>query len=128
MPHHCRGVTNAKPGEENGHLESDLGTLIRMLNPHTDGSEGSMSFAPPGLGVPPPTAPIVNPADLAQIQLEIDDKASRWAFKTGTENIERALKVLYRYPLKDTQGNSNGLFATDYLIVGYANGGSTSWP
>lgn len=108
-------------------VESDLGTLIRMLNPHTDGAEGTMQFAPL-VTSQPPTAPSVDPADLAQIRLEIDDGPGAWSFKTSSQRVQRAVKIEYRYPLRDRYGNKNGLFATDYLFIGYANGGSQTWP
>jgi hypothetical protein len=108
-------------------VESDLGTLIRMLNPHTDGSEGTIHLAPAGMG-PPASAPRVDPNDLAQIQLEIDNGTGVWPFKTGTMGIQRAIKIQYRYPLKDANGNLTGLFAIDHLMIGYANGGSQPWP
>jgi hypothetical protein len=108
-------------------VEGDLGTLIRLLNPYTDGSAGTMHLAPAG-AAPPSSPPAVDPTDLAQIRLEVENHAGEWTFKANPQRVQRALRIEYRYPLKDVTGVPNGLFATQHLLIGYVNGGSQDWP
>lgn len=108
-------------------VEADLGTIIRMLNPHAGGQPGSMHLAPAG-APPPAPAPSVDPSDLARIRLEVDNAAGDWIFKGQQQRVEKALRIEYRYPLSDVNGKPTGLFATEYLVIGYVNGGSQRWP
>jgi hypothetical protein len=105
-------------------LEQDLGTLIRMLNPYGGGGPATMHFAP----VAPPTAATLLGAvappvgDLGQFQMEVDNYEGEWSFKGQTHRVTRAVRIPYRYPLRDASGNFTGLYATENLLIGYAGG------
>jgi hypothetical protein len=90
-------------------LEEALGTLIRALNPYTDGSPGTMKL------------------DVSDIQVEIDDyheERGAWMFKSQPSRIQRALRIQYRHTMKGAAGDA-GVTPTEYLLIGYAgsNGG-----
>ena len=101
--------------------DTDLGLMIRLLNPY------SRDMLPPSADAPaaeataapaetvPPTSP---PADLGQYHVEIDNYEGAWDFKGNTHKITRALRITYRYPVKD----GHGILATEHLLIGYAGG------
>ncbi len=45
-----------------------------------------------------------------------------WTFRGQPQTIKRALRVTYRYPLKDIGGKYTGFYATEHLLIGYAGG------
>jgi hypothetical protein len=97
-------------------LECDLGTLIRMLNPYTNGGPGTMQIAPGVAEMPPPG---IDPAVLDQLHLEVDDYTGHWSFKGHDQRIRRALRIRYRYPADGAAGMA-GVFQTEYLLIGFA--------
>src|SRR5271166_4093354 len=60
--------------------------------------------------------------DLGQFQLEVDNYEGAWTFKGATFRVTRAVRIVYRYPLRNARGAPNGLYATENLLVGYAGG------
>jgi len=116
-------------------IAEDLGKLIIMLNPYTDGSEAAMdphtfvtaatATAPtataPGASAPATSAP-PNPG---RVWMEIDTKyADDWTFKGQPHSIHKAVRIAYRWAKKDNAGNIL-YWVTDFLLIGYegANGG-----
>jgi hypothetical protein len=108
--------------------ERELGMLIKTLNPYTD----EMDYP---RGTPPAVPPAAQqgetgqaaPSNLGQFQVEIDDyfanyTSGTWTFRGQPEIIKRALRVTYRYPLKDSAGKDTGFYATEHLLIGYAGG------
>jgi hypothetical protein len=68
-----------------------------------------------------------NGVDLTHIQLEVHDHfanytSAEWSFKGAPQTIKRALRITYRYPLRDAVGNLNGLYATEHVLIGFAGG------
>jgi hypothetical protein len=94
-------------------VECDLGTLIRMLNPYTNGGEGSMRFASAGGAAT---------TDLTQVRLEVDDYEGHWTFKGQDQRIKKAVRIEYRYPAEGAAGEA-GVLATEYLLIGYVGAG-----
>lgn len=108
--------------------ERDLGMLIRCLNPYSTDMDN-----PPGV---PPVIPQAGPqgatgqaasSDFEQFQVEVDDyianyTSGTWTFRGAPQTIKRALRVTYRYPLKDIHNNDTGFYATEHLLIGYAGG------
>jgi hypothetical protein len=105
--------------------DRDLGLMIRLLNPY------STDMVMPPAGESPTTGAAARPAatsgtsapatpetDLGQYQVEIDNYEGVWDFKGNTHKITRALRITYRYPVKD----GHGILATEHLLVGYAGG------
>ena len=74
-------------------MEEDLGTLIRMLNPYTDGSKGTMDphtfitaaaipAATPAISPTPTATPAPPTPDMTGIWMEVDTRyADDWTFK-----------------------------------------------
>ena len=120
-------------------IAEDLGKLILMMNPYTDGSDDSMqphTFLalnpppppPPSTGTaaatsfPPVPTPGPNPTC---IWMEMDKYGTGdWTFKSQPYHINTALRIAYRWAKKDKQGHFL-CWVTDYLLIGYAgsNGG-----
>jgi hypothetical protein len=172
-------------------FEHEIGTLIRRMNPYTDGTRGSMHFLPVGLAavVAPDAAASAAAAtaaadaaaaharraadaaraaaaaiaaaapdaadaavaahararaaadaavaaaedaadaadpliDLTHIDVGVDNNYTQeyltWTFKGRPQTVKRAVRVRYRYALKDQNGAPNGLYATEHLLIGYA--------
>jgi len=96
-------------------VECDLGTLIRMLNPYTDGGEGSMSFA----------SASGDTTDLTKIRLEVEEYEGHWIFKGQDQRVKKAIRIEYRYPVDGPAGEA-GVLATEYLLIGYLGAGGGS--
>ena len=98
--------------------------LIAAENPYTNGNVNDMDIylltqsANPGVG---PGAAL-----LSQIDAEMANYAGTWDFKGVPQPLSRALRIKYRYRVPDPQnpgGNSNR-WRTDYLLIGFVNGGA----
>jgi hypothetical protein len=101
--------------------DKDLGLMIRLLNPystdmkqHGEDMRAEGAAAQTAQPAPEGSAPL----DLSQYQVEIDNYEGAWDFKGNTHKITRALRITYRYPVKDGQG----ILATEHLLIGYAGG------
>jgi hypothetical protein len=101
-------------------IEEALGTLIRMANPYTDGSKGTIR---PDVPQSPRTEITGGDEDidLSQIRVEEDNYGQAWTFRGGTQTIKKGLRITYRYPKKDRSG-SILYYVTEHLLVGYAGG------
>ena len=105
-------------------FEEALGTVIRALNPYTDGSRDSMVF---GSTASSPTITVAG-VDVGDIHLEIDDyhdDREAWVFKAQPHRIQRALRIQYRHKTKG-EAHKAGVWVTENLLIGFsgANGGS----
>ena len=102
--------------------DKDLGLMIRLLNPYSTDMNPTEDMQGEGAAAPAtqPT-PEGSPAasDLGKYQVEIDNYEGAWDFKGNTHKITRALRITYRYPVKD----GKGVLATEQLLIGYAGGG-----
>src|SRR5580704_12633710 len=119
-------------------VAQDLGALIIKMNPYAGGSMEPHTFLPaqPPPPPPPPTTPGATPnpppptpapqsLDATCIWMEMDKYGTGdWAFKGQPRRIDTALRIAYRWPMKDKQGNFI-CWITDYLLIGYegSNGG-----
>jgi len=115
-------------------IECDLGRLIIQLNPYTDVQQNPlpirnrMHFHLAAAPAADPLAPAEDHAaeeaapDLRRFHLEVDNYEGAWTFKGATFTVTRAVRIVYRYPLRDATGVPNGLYATENLLVGYAGG------
>jgi hypothetical protein len=109
-------------------IAEDLGKLIIMMNPYAGGTMEPHTFHP--LQPPPtpgsiPSLPIPTPPDTTCIWMEMDKYGTGdWAFKSQPHRIDTALRIAYRWPMKDKAGNFI-CWITDYLLIGYegSNGG-----
>ena len=108
--------------------EKELGMLICKLNPYTTDMHDPTSA--------PPTVPQTEQqgatdqaalSNLEKFQVEVDDYISNytsgtWTFRGQPQTVKRALRVTYRYQLKDIDGKYTGVYATEHLLIGYAGG------
>jgi hypothetical protein len=126
--------------------EEDLGTLICMMNPYTNGAVGSMdphmfveswSATPTtpsaggssaGAAISPPTGPTSpsptgsNVSEMGNFWMEIDDKyPASWSFKGQPQKVNTALRIGYRW--KKTVPGRPDIWVTDYLLVGFEGSG-----
>ena len=103
--------------------DSELGLLIRLLNPY------STTMHPSGEDIPIAAAQGEQaqqeaqedagaPANLRKYHVEVDTYDGSWDFKLQTYRVTRSLKITYRYERDDAPG----VFATEHLLVGYAGG------
>jgi hypothetical protein len=105
-------------------IEAELGTLIRRLNPYTAGKPGTMRFKSGNLdGAAIDAAKRLDECDLSHIQLEVEgvqikssNYAAQWIFKGQAQNIVKAIRIKYQYPV---DGDNGKILATDYLLIGY---------
>jgi hypothetical protein len=118
-----------------------LARLIAAENPYSNGYEEDMDIyllAPSANNNPPfgagANAPIdPTTASLSQIDFEMANYGGTWDFKSVPQPISRALRVKYRYrvprPLNDpldppNTGLDSARWRTDYLLIGFVNGGA----
>ena len=125
-------------------IAEDLGKLIIMMNPYAGGVMEPRTFLaeppppPPSstsgatpmpptttTGAAPTPTPAAHPPDATCIWMEMDKYGTGdWAFKSQPHRIDTALRIAYRWPMKDKAGNFI-CWITDYLLIGYegSNGG-----
>ncbi|HVM81751.1 MAG TPA: hypothetical protein VMU06_22210 [Stellaceae bacterium] len=100
-------------GNGNGYEYSPLEDLIRKLNPYS--YEMDIYTGNPD--------PSTIPNDYAQVDLEVDAKyPSEWQFKGASQRVNVAVRIKYRYPYKDKDGNFV-CWIDDYLLIGYEGSG-----
>ncbi|MGH7114885.1 MAG: hypothetical protein ACREE9_10365 [Stellaceae bacterium] len=121
--------------------DQDLGALICMLNPYTNGSQDSMDphvfvaanwalpnpnaapvIAHEGAAVnpnpnpgPAPAAPTAQP-DMTGVWIEEDKQHPHWEFKQQPHRIAKAVRIAYRWPY--TVGTQT-VWMTDYVLIGF---------
>ena len=118
-------------------VAEDLGTLIIKMNPYAGDSIEPHTFlsaqppsAPPTTttgATPSPPIPTSAPQarDATCIWMEMDRYGTGdWSFKGQPRRIDTALRIAYRWPYNDKNGNFL-CWITDYLLIGYegSNGG-----
>ena len=101
-----------------------LRNLIAAENPYTNGGVDDMDIyllaqsGNPGLG----------PGGLArsQIDVEMANYSGTWDFKGVPQPLSRALRIKYRYRVPDPRNPGSDLdrWRTDYLLIGFVNGGA----
>jgi hypothetical protein len=108
-------------------LEEAIGTVIRLLNPYTNGSNGSMTIGTVNNHSKSAVDAEIG-FDVRDVRLEIDDyhdSQGEWLFKGSSNRIARAVKIEYRHTVNGEAGRA-GILPTEHLLIGYAgsNGGS----
>lgn len=104
-------------------VESDLGSLIMMLNPYTNGKR--MRFDPPSTSTGATAAEVIDvgTADLSQFQLELQaNYADTWKFKGQNQSVNLAVRVKYCWPKLDSKGKFL-CWVTDYMLIGFEGSG-----
>jgi hypothetical protein len=107
-------------------MAQNLGNLIDALNPYTGINRAG--YNPTGemdiyAGNPAPTIPPTG--TIGQVEIEVDTRyPGEWSFKGQPQKINKAVRIRYRFPVLDSQGNPL-YWIDDYLLIGYegANGG-----
>ena len=103
--------------------------LIAAHNPYSNGNVADMdiyllaqsnNLNPDGT----PTSP--NAKALSQIDVEMANYSGSWDFKGVPQPLSRALRIKYRYRVPDptSPGSDSDSWRTDYLLIGFVNGGA----
>jgi hypothetical protein len=119
-------------GDEKMAQADDIGNLIMLLNPYTDKpntpkygqSTGEMDvYMGQNAGIP-------------QIQLQVDaNYPGEWTFKGQPQKINKAVRILYRYPVLGppaplASGSTTPppptvlYWVEDYLLIGFEGSGA----
>jgi hypothetical protein len=97
-------------------LDEDLGKLISMMNPYTDGLEGSMD---PHMFINPRSE--LSGRNIEDVWMEIDSNyPASWTFKGQEQKVNTALRIGYRWK---KQVGETTVWLTDYLLVGFEGSG-----
>jgi hypothetical protein len=123
MKHHIVSTASISAEESKMPTPIDLkalGELISKLNPYSTVMEHPADMPPAVEGAAPPDPKI-------HFQIEVHDhyenySSAEWSFRGQPQTIKKAVRVTYRYQLKDTGGNATGFYATEHLLIGYAGG------
>jgi hypothetical protein len=106
-------------------MEEQLGKLIVSLNPYSKvmhfGSAGpSTNMA----GTRDAEASI---SDNLHFELEVADQyAETWEFKGEPQNVNKAVRIKYRWPVFDSENKGSILYwITDYLLIGFEGSGGS---
>lgn len=111
-------------------MAQDLGDLINTLNPYTDNTQPQRGALTGGMDIYTADAIAAPPVPAGthrdRIMVEVDSKyPGEWIFKGEPQRINKAVRIRYRFPVVD--GNGNLLYwVEDYLLIGFegANGGA----
>jgi hypothetical protein len=113
-------------GDEKMAQADDIGNLIMLLNPYTDKpntpkygqSTGEMDvYMGQNAGIP-------------QIQLQVDaNYPGEWTFKGQPQKINKAVRILYRYPVLGPPAGQPPTqpvlyYVEDYLLIGFEGSGA----
>jgi hypothetical protein len=107
------------PAQNQGMLE-----LLAVMNPYTMDQVGEMDF-----WVRNPNPTIADDNTFRNMEIEIEKEyPGSWDFKGQPRKVNLALRIKYRYPVreKDNYGNRTGeirSWITDYLLVGFEDSG-----
>jgi hypothetical protein len=113
-----------------------LAQLIAAENPYSNGQVEDMDIyllAPSGNSNPDGSPLSQDAQELSQIDFEMTNYGGTWDFKSVPQPISRALRIKYRYrvpnpnpdPLDpNNQGLDSYRWRTDYLLIGFVNGGA----
>ena len=104
-------------------VERDLGTLIRKLNPYSNGRP--IHFGPTAPEIAPNAAPPSDSGhvDLSQFNMELEGEyADAWNFKGQPHKINTAVRIMYRWPKFDVNNNFV-CWVTDYMLIGFEGSG-----
>ena len=98
--------------------------IIARENPYSNGGDDDMDLyllAPSGIGGLSAAA-----VDFSRIDVEMANYAGTWDFKDVPQPLSRALRIKYRYRVPDPQnpGANSNRWRTDYLLIGFVNGGA----
>jgi hypothetical protein len=106
-----------------------LTELIAAENPYSNGDVSDMDiYLLAQSGNVGPGGVALTPAQLAasQIDVEMANYSGTWDFKGVPQPLSRALRIKYRYRVPDPQnpGSDSDRWRTDYLLIGFVNGGA----
>ena len=98
--------------------------IIARENPYSNGGNDDMDLyllAPSGIGGLSAAA-----VDFSRIDVEMANYSGTWDFKGVPQPLSRALRIKYRYRVPDPQnpGSDSDRWRTDYLLIGFVNGGA----
>ncbi len=109
---------------------TDLGNLIMLLSPYTNGKLANTGNGPPTGEMDvymnnTPTPGGAPSGTIAQIELEVDAHyPGEWTFKGQPHRLGEAVRIRYRYPVTDGRTPPTVLYwVEDYLLLGFENGG-----
>ena len=100
--------------------------LIAAENPYTNGDINDMDLYLLTQSANPGVVPGSVAALLSQIDAEMANYAGTWDFKGEPQPLSRALRIKYRYRVPDplNPGADSDRWRTDYLLIGFVNGGA----
>ena len=107
------------PAEKEGRLE-----LLTVMNPYTMDEVSEMDF---WVRNPDPTDRTKNIFRNMEVEIE-KEYPGGWDFKGQSRKVNLALRIKYRYPVRDRDANGNRTGAirswiTDYLLLGFEDSG-----
>jgi hypothetical protein len=121
-------------GDKKMAQNDDLGSLISLLNPYTNNKQTSKGGQSTGdwdvyMSNPTPTPGGASGATIAQIQLQVDaNYPGEWTFKGEPQKINKAVRILYRYPVMDPASTAAhpivSYWIEDYLLIGFEGSGA----
>jgi hypothetical protein len=106
-----------------------LTDLIAAENPYTNGGVNDMDIyllAQSGNLGPGNVALDPGAQTASQIDVEMANYSGTWDFKEVPQPLSRALRIKYRYRVPDpaNPGVDSDRWRTDYLLIGFVNGGA----
>jgi hypothetical protein len=102
----------------------DLTALIAEENPYSNGAIDDMDIY---LLAQSGNAGVAGSAlTRSQIDVEMANYSGTWDFKGVPQPLSRALRIKYRYRVPDpaNPGSDSNRWRTDYLLIGFVNGGA----
>jgi hypothetical protein len=104
-----------------------LGELICRLNPYTENPKPGLVGVPTGDMQIATLSPAADPPEddngFSTVEIEVErNYPAQWTFKGQTQNINTAVRIPYRFPVYDENGNPR-YWLKEYLLIGYVGAG-----
>jgi hypothetical protein len=98
--------------------------LIAAENPYSNGDVDAMDIYL--LAQSGSSGLSANAQEASQIDVEMANYSGTWDFKGVPQPLSRALRIKYRYRVPDPRnpGSNSDRWRTDYLLIGFVNGGA----
>lgn len=108
-------------------MDEALGRILELMNPYSNPGcephkEQRMQYVSRHTLPTAAQDPTSLEERVSQLEVEIDNYEAEWTVRGQVYKVTRALRIPYRYEVRNKDGKKNGVWATEWLLIGYGGG------